>query len=312
MRGATWLSLGAVVMGLGAAFACSSSPPGPPYPDVSSFCTALASAECQVIPNACGNNPTRTQCETTETTFCQNAATAASATGRKYDTDNAKACVDLATKTYSGTSNNPRVSGGDLDSLATTCDAVFSGTAADNSGTCTTDADCANSSSVCTFIPVTATTGYCGQPQSVSKGAPCNNPGDQCSTSFCGGAAPPYTCQTLLANGSACTVNAQCQGHCVSGICASLGAIGAACTTTQDCDSAQAAAGAFCDPSRGNTCQNGETFDNGEPECSDFGFGATVGVAVAQDAGGNPPVDSGEDTGTDSGNDSGSTDGATE
>ncbi len=278
MRGAKWLSLGGIAASLAAVYACSSSPPAAPYPDVTSFCTALASAECQVIPNACGNSPSQTDCESTETAACQAEAAAltSGAPARTYTQANAKACIDAANKLYGGTATDPRISGTDLDNLATTCDAVFAGTSPDNTGTCQVDADCEDTSAVCTFIPATAATGYCGKPNSVSAGGSCASPGDQCQGStYCTGTPPASTCTARLPNGAACTVNAECQGHCVSGTCAALGGIGAPCTTVEDCDESQAPAGAFCDPSRDNTCQNGETFDQGEPECSDFGFGAT-------------------------------------
>ena len=98
MRGAKWLSLGAMVAGLGAAFACSSSTPAAPYPDAASFCSALANAECQVTA-ACGSSLSDSACESTETTNCTNAASAATATGKRtYQQGNAKACIDLATK----------------------------------------------------------------------------------------------------------------------------------------------------------------------------------------------------------------------
>lgn len=279
MRGAKWLSLGAVVAGLGAAFACSSSPPAQPYPDVSSFCSALASAECQVTA-ACGASLSTDACESTETTNCTNAASSATAAGtRTYQPGNAKACIDLATKTYgntAGSNANPLVNAAAIAALDVQCEAVFAGSVGDDSTTpCTSDDDCSNTTSVCTFIPVTAATGLCGQPSSTAEGAACNNPGQQCTNSYCGGSAYPYSCTALLPNGAACAVDAQCEGHCVNDACVSLGGTGASCTTSQDCNPSVSAG--YCDPNANNTCDEGEIFAPGAAVCSNFGFGATTG-----------------------------------
>ncbi len=281
MRGTSWLSLGAAVFGLGAVLACSSSTAGPPYPTVQSFCAALAQAECQVsAPCGIASNT----CETAEAANCELGAAAASTSGRAYNTSNAKACIDLATKTYGatiGANPNPLVTASALTLLNSTCEDVFAGSVADNLA-CTSDYDCVNSTSVCTR-------GFCGPKTSVAKGGDCNNPGDECTDSYCGPTSAaqgaPYQCLPLLADGQACQSNDQCIDRCVGGLCAPLAGPGQSCTTDTDCNPASSSG--FCDPYEGYVCDEGETFGpTATALCGNFGFGAQVSApTVTPDAG---------------------------
>jgi len=297
MRGTQWLALGAIVLGLGAAFACSSSPPGPPYPDQASFCSALATAECQVTA-VCAT--TTASCVSTETSLCNAQGSTYVAAGRAYQVNNAKACIDAANTTYGAVTNNPLLKAAALTALNTTCEQVFLGSVANN-GSCTSDYDCSDTSAVCTFLPG-ATTGNCGVTASVTLGNPCNNPGDQCTGSYCGGASAPYSCIALLPNGAQCNTAAEsneCVGHCVSpGICTALSEAGGSCLEDTDCDGNTAG---FCDPYAGYKCDEGEIFSSTSTAlCANFGFGATPGVAPLEDAG-TPDSGSGSDSGSDAG-----------
>jgi hypothetical protein len=284
MRRTSWLSLGTLVFGLGGAFACSSTPAAP-YPNVQSFCTSLAQAECQVS-SPCGT--LLTTCEQTEAQNCEYAATAASTNGRTYNQANAKTCIDLATTTYgktnAGTASNPLITATALSDLETTCEDVFAGTVTDGNA-CSSDYDCASSSSICTL-------GLCGPKTPVAVNTFCANPGDQCTSSYCAQSGATYKCLPLIADGQPCIGSGDCVDRCVNGLCEPLAGSGAACTTSTDCSVSTG----FCDPYEGNICDEGENFGpTATLLCSNFGFGATVGATTTTpDAGGGTP-DAGAD-----------------
>jgi hypothetical protein len=68
---------------------------------------------------------------------------------------------------------------------------------------------------------------------------PCNL-NSQCAASFCNipGGQSSGTCGSLLSNGSACSVDSQCQSNfCYNGSCSSKLSFGQVCYTNSQCQS---------------------------------------------------------------------------
>jgi hypothetical protein len=295
MRNALAIRLaGAAAIGA-LAIACSASTASNPYPDVSSFCSAVAKAECQ--DNAvCAID--QTQCETYRTSVCQQDAASAQASGRTYNSDNAKACIDALNGAFgNGASKVTYQQLYGSGSITDKCERVFVGNAG-NGGACQTNYDCTDSSEIC--APVPGMTGsQCAKPTQKNLGDACADPGDQCADgSYCstqGGGIPK--CVASAADGAPCPSGVQCvsSDFCNGGICAAKSGPGGPCTQDSDCNS-QAP---YCDPYAGHICTIGLTFATGAPDCKGYFLGA--GTAGADAGTGGSDAGGGDSGGSDAG-----------
>jgi hypothetical protein len=282
-------------LGLGAlgivVTACSSSSSGNnnPYPDVATFCQAVAKAECQEATN-CGVD--ETQCETYRTSQCQQGTiivkqTPSDTLSRTYSSGKAKTCLDALNGSNAFGGGNLQIKYADLQKLLDSCEAVFVGNAGNGSG-CVTKYDCTNPGEICAPLPGRTDQGACATPTQKMTGDVCADPGDTCpDNNYCSTASGTPTCVASSTTGP-CQSNLQCDTayHCVSGACAARAESGGACSTDADCDPKMAP---FCDPDV-DTCAVGLGFLNGSFDCNGFLLGQNLpdaGPTVGDSGGGN-------------------------
>ncbi|HEY8038860.1 MAG TPA: hypothetical protein VIF15_03670, partial [Polyangiaceae bacterium] len=272
-----------------------------PYPDVSTFCGAVAKAECQ--DNAlCAVDAT--QCQTYRTSVCTQDAAAAEASGRAYHSDKVQSCIDALNSAFGNSASSVKyaqLSGS--GSFTDICEHVFVGTAG-NGATCQTNYDCTDSSEICATVPGLGSS-QCAKPTPKNVGDACADPGDQCSgDSYCASTAGGLPkCIAAATDGAACSASIPCiaSDHCSSGICAVKGGPGSACSIDSDCG-AQAP---YCDHFAGSICAIGLTFATGAPDCKGYFLGSGISDGGTTEAGGG-------EAGTEGGTDGGGGDAATD
>jgi hypothetical protein len=217
--------LGAFVA-LAALCACSSNS-GPRYPDVTSFCGARASAECndQVLL-ACGL-PSASACIAKRQQVCVLGAPP----GTTYNASSAEGCVNETSSVYA----DAKVTLDESTALTAACLGVFDGPAGKDA-TCTQDGDCKVSTGLrCVHGPGSAT-GTCHMPQSVAGGGSCAAADQQCAAGFhCG---PTAHCDIDAAANETCDDADPCQPGLMcgtGGTCVDKTADGSACATDGEC-----------------------------------------------------------------------------
>jgi hypothetical protein len=261
-----------------------------PYPDVTSFCTAKAQAECQ-ISATCGF-PSPTDCETARAALCNTDANEAATTGsrtRKYTQANAPKCVDAINSVFGN--NASKVSYAQLvgpGSVTDFCERVFSGTTAFNQP-CQSSYDCADSADECVPVSPGLTSLICAPPTKVGPGDLCQNAGDVCTDdTYCAPSATvAATCAPSMQEGQSCET-----APCVSAQrCETLGSgptceprveAAGSCATSDDC----APGAPYCDPYVNNKCELGLSFATEAPDCIGFAAGGAASAAgTGDDAG---------------------------
>lgn len=284
----SWLGMG-IAFGVLAAFAgaCTSTA-AKPFPDVATFCAAKAKEECQIAPT-CAIDPTG--CQTLRLKACNDEAASAIATGtRKYNPDNAQACIDRVHAAFATT----RIVSTDLfgdASIADKCARVFEG-AADKNKACTSNYDCI-SGRICAPVQPGVAQLVCADKIAKNLSDFCADPGSTCPTgAFCaqatGGAAQ---CQARAQLNQACSAAAPCAEtlRCSGGTCTPRATPGQSCASNDDCSPTAG----YCDPNANNICTVGLTFATGAADCKAF-----VTNTTPIDAG-TPAIDAG--TAVDSG-----------
>lgn len=256
-----WLLGSAFVAAL--AVACSSSSAANPFPDVSSFCTAVATAECNNVAAVCGNSADT--CKTARTAHCNSLASGGASTetdlfgvtgtSRKYSSDNVQACIDQVNKIYAQRVIAPA----DFKATQAICNKVFQGTA-DKNQACTVDADCLGS-----FI---CDKKFCATKVDKALSDPCGNPGDICDdNSYCA-SGTPNVCTARGKLNDPCSADKPCTKdlYCL-GVCTAKKASGSTCNASSDCSDAAP----FCDPNNNMKCDAGISFAVGATACKAFG-----------------------------------------
>jgi hypothetical protein len=257
-----WL-LGSALVAAVAVVACSSDTTASPYPDVASFCTAVATAECNQVASVCGNSVDA--CKSARTTHCNALAAGGAAkeidvfsvtgTGRKYTSANVQSCLDQVNGIYAKKVITPA----DYKSAQDACNKVFQGTA-DKNQACLVDADCTGS--------LLCDKKFCASKVDKSLSDPCGNPGDICdSSSYCA-AGTPAICTARAKLNEVCSATKPCTSdlYC-SGVCSQKKGSGAPCLVSTDCSDAAP----YCDPNNTNKCDAGVSFAVGASSCKDFG-----------------------------------------
>ncbi len=244
---------------------CGGGGSNPPTSD--DFCAQYAKAICG-ISSACAI--TAASCETYQKGQCTTAAAAAVAGGKRvFAPGNMNNCLNKVKAAYNGsTIITPKT----MADINLACGYVFQGTGKLNSGTCTTQFECAGAtdgSNICD-----PQLHVCASKKTVAGGAPCNGLGEVCPVD--------YTCSANTAGvlictaggkvGESCATNA-CDHttHCVAAKCAALAGAGETCSTDGDCGSAAPYCNAYVTP--GPKCSAGLQFAAGLASCSCIGQG---------------------------------------
>lgn len=231
-------------------------PAGPQYtyPSETAFCTALAEAECtDKAVNTCYGTDTVVAADRQSCINARSARAVCNPSGNTYHPEHADPCVAKRKEIYTDAS----LTKAELEADYEACLSVFA-LGASEGAACTTDLDCNTVDKLRCVIKGEA--GRCFEPIEAEGGDKCTDPaticqeddfcdgtnclsraveGEACCVDAvtctdgiipcedglaCDGATP--TCQPKLANGAACTADAECAGFCIltaagtSGACA--------------------------------------------------------------------------------------------
>jgi hypothetical protein len=295
MRNRQVSGVGTVVgLALALVTACAAKKPAP-FPDVASFCSSKAQAECQVASTCLIDT---TDCEAQRASLCNTDAMQAMASGtRKYTQANAQPCIDAVTSAYGN--GHTSVTYAQLvgpGSLTDVCERVFSGNASMDEA-CQSSYDCTGSLVCAPAMPGTFADGgsgslVCAPVVQVPEGQFCATPGSTCAAdTYCAlpATGSAYECQPAMTIGQPCSSTAPCvsTARCEtsSGVtgqtCAARAKLGEACQTSEDCDPSAP----YCDPYLSNRCTTGLSFASGAPDCMAFTSAASAAPAVADDGG---------------------------
>lgn len=260
-----------------AAWGCTVQPAAP-YPDVASFCDAKAKAICEASA-ICAVDVN--QCQTVQVSQCNTVASGDTQSGtRKYNSDNAKTCIDALNSAFGNNASKVLWSAWvGQGSLTDKCERVFVGAAGMNQS-CKSDYDCANDL-ICSPAQPGASTLVCAKATPINAGDFCAAPGSECPADYY--CAPPQTgaaaqCIQAAAAGQSCSDSVPCVSsqRCSGGLCVARGGGRAACMTDSDCGSMDP----FCDIYAGNICTLGLTFATGATDCTGFLLGMAAAPTV--------------------------------
>ncbi|MFO0735726.1 MAG: hypothetical protein U0270_07595 [Labilithrix sp.] len=243
------------------AFACGDddAAAGDKYPTVDSFCTAKAKLECSAgSVGICG--VTNDACTAARKTACVTAGNAA--VGRSYTPAKAEACLNLVTNAYNAPNDKAKYT-----AYIDTCEGVFSGTKTKGQP-CSNKFDCAGTL-YCDLEKATPLCADKSAPKNENDG--CANSGDVCATGlFCDITATPL-CHKQRGVGESCALKLPCvaDGYCKlngsTGACLALSANGTACSVDAEC------AGNFCNKAINNGTCAGRQFPTETGTCKDLG-----------------------------------------
>jgi hypothetical protein len=227
--------------------ACSSDDAGEKYPSSESFCTEKADVECTAAASLCA--ATVDACKSRRTTLCQQAAAAASATGRTYRPGAAEKCINDTRDLYAAKT----IDLAKEKTVDASCQRVFTGSKKKGEA-CAQPYDC-EGTLTCDKV--------CSDPTPKKKGEGCNNPGDVCETgTYCGLQGEVKFCLAKNNVGDICGASNPCLEtlRCVTR-CQEKVAAGQPCDTGDDCTTG------FCNAEK--KCAAKLVGDSGK--CSDFG-----------------------------------------
>ncbi|MEO8875990.1 MAG: hypothetical protein ABI461_10410 [Polyangiaceae bacterium] len=250
-----WLGLGAAMAMV--SLACSSSDPGPKYPDVASFCSQWATEECQVASRCASSAST---CQSARQADCQTFASAATTGSRTYTAVNGESCINKIHDIYSGAAGGSSITPTQMSDMAEVCNRAFSGTVGSLKA-CGDSYDCADG--------LICDKGLCANSVTKNQGDLCGNPGEICAAgSYCALNGAVSQCGAKGAQGAACSATLPCtESLRCDNTCGPLFSAGAACASSADC----ASDAPYCDPNVGNKCDSGLTFAAGAPACKAYG-----------------------------------------
>jgi hypothetical protein len=200
---------------------------GPKYPDVNSFCSARASAECSSeVLLACAI-PDASTCTAKRRALCLSSVPP----GTVYNPNSAENCVTQVTGAYA----DAKVTLAESSAIDAACLPVFDGPDGKDAN-CQKDSDCQVSTGLrCILLPGSAQ-GTCQVPQIVQGGGVCAAMNARCIAGFhCG---PTAHCDINAAVGEACSPPIPCGPdlQCSSGgVCVNKTADGSMCATDDEC-----------------------------------------------------------------------------
>jgi hypothetical protein len=237
-------------------------PAGPKYPDVQSYCTARAQAECSQTAITNCASPSSDACVATREAKCNGA----SPTDRTYRADQAEACVNAVAAAYADAIIEPS----EVDDMNKACGVLFQQDSGTAGVACAVDTDCKLSDGFACVLHADATTqtikGTCESPTPAAAGDSCSAADAQCADglycdtgSHCvkqGVAGDPCSAIQPCGKGLACDAT--------SNKCVSKAATGSACTSDADC------ADGICDKGANPVCVAKLILSPNEPACADF------------------------------------------
>jgi hypothetical protein len=213
-------------------------PPGLPYPDITSFCSAAANAVCNAtVVRACyGSDDASLPADTQQCVAAYSQLAACNPAGLPYHALKAEACLAQIQAMYA----DGVVSASELEKVDEACVLVFNkGGGAGSS--CTVDSDCDSNTELGCVIKAGNATGTCQVPEPANGGQSCSAPNAECiEGNYCD---PSSTrCFEMPAQGEACSDIIPCPDNCLcsaptGGICNLKTANGQTCTENSACQS---------------------------------------------------------------------------
>jgi hypothetical protein len=206
--------------------ACSDAQ-GPRYPDLSSFCNARASAECNMqVILACAS-PNSSMCVAKRQLLCVSSMPP----GTTYNSSSADGCVSQVSNAYA----DARITVDESNAIDAACLTVFDGPG-DTDAVCFKDSDCKVSTGLRCVGAAGSSQGACEIPRDVDGGGSCSALDALCASGFhCG---PTMHCDINGAMNEACdqrtpcAMNLQCSN---AGLCVPRYDDGSACMTADEC-----------------------------------------------------------------------------
>jgi hypothetical protein len=208
------------------ASACTAA--SPKYPDLSSFCRGVATAQC--------NSTVLLQCAISSPDVCignqEAACAAAQPTGTSYNPGAGEGCVNAYAAAYA----DAKVTLAETNDINQACVEVFEGAGITNAS-CVADSDCKVGMGL-RCVTGSAGTSTCQVPQSVTGGGSCQASDQQCVTGYhCGSTAH---CDIDGAVNDPCSATLPCGvglmcDTTTTNTCIAKGADGTACTTGDQC-----------------------------------------------------------------------------
>ena len=296
------VTVGAGVGLIAALAAACSSKPAAPFPDVATFCTAKAQAECQIASTCLIDT---SDCEAQRASLCNTDAVEAMRSGtgtRQYTQANAQACIDAVNSAY-GNGNSighlRAARGARLDHRSLRARLLrqrgdervvperlrLHGRLHLRAG----DAGPPARGRRGRIVSLRAT-------RRGRRGQLCSNPGSVCAVdTYCTIPATKltYDCEPAEADGQPCEVTTEpcvsterCEANVgVTGnTCMPRVSLGQSCVTSADCDPSAP----YCDPYVGNLCTTGLSFASRAADCAAFmsgGAGPTEPADAATSGG---------------------------
>jgi hypothetical protein len=238
---------------LGACVSTEETNSGPQYkyPTESSFCSALAKADCTSdVVKACYSTDNADNKASCVAARSQTAACRASVTGVEtalvsYNPQTAEACIAKHASIYA----DAELTRDEMKAATDACIKTFSGSGGPGSG-CSIDFDCDTNQNLRCIVKVAGTMGTCAVAHPVKLGDFCPDPADQCDDDqFCGKAVSGQICQKRIPAGNPCAADAPCDdaSKCVIDAMTMMGTCQAKVPDAQPCTADEDCAGTFCE-----------------------------------------------------------------
>lgn len=206
--------------------ACSDAQ-GPRYPDLNSFCSARASAECNTQVTLACASPTSSMCVAKRQLICVSSMPA----GTTYNASSADGCITEVSNAYA----DARITVEESNSIHAACMTVFDGPG-DRDAACFEDTDCIVSRGLRCVGATGSSKGACEVPREMEGGGSCSATDALCTRGYhCG---PTLHCDINAAMNEACDDRTPCGMYlqCSSaGLCVPRFADGSTCTTADEC-----------------------------------------------------------------------------
>jgi len=208
------------------ASACSDAQ-GPKYPDLSSFCSARASAECSTqVVLACAS-PSASMCVARRQLLCVSSMP----TETTFNAVDADRCVTQVSNAYA----DARITPSKSSAIDAACLTVFDGPG-DRDALCHRDYDCKVSTGLRCINPGGAGQGVCEVPRQVDGGGSCSASDALCTAGYHCGPTAHCDINGALNEGcddkTPCSMDLQCSS---AGVCVPRSPDGSTCVAADEC-----------------------------------------------------------------------------
>jgi hypothetical protein len=257
---------GGLLLLVGGAFGagCSSDPQQSyPFPDVQSYCEALATVQCNanVVAACYGSDQASLSTDTQSCVNVRSSKGSCNPSNLPYNPAAAQACLDQQDQAW----NDAQLSADEVKAIEDACIGVFNGGKGEGVA-CTANTDCDTDIGLRCIIKE-GESGTCQKPNLVSAGNKCTDVADQCESGFhCDDGGH---CVSNPEIGDACGPALPCNENafCSDGTCVSRKNNGSTCLKAEECS------GGFCLAKAGGSdgiCSSTFKLEITSENCEDF------------------------------------------